>query len=151
MSRLSTPRNDGTADLANPHSTYGPQAPTAFCNGPTCAKVQGDWIVGVIAYMASKGLQSVEADRQSEEAWRQTVLDMANASLMPTTKSVRHDRILSPIGPRGSVTDFWKWYMGDNIPGKPREPLLWLGGVPAYYKVLNDTADSGYSGFTFRG
>jgi hypothetical protein len=38
--------------------------------------------------------------------------------------------------------------MGDNIPGKPREPLIYLGGVPNYYKTITDVADEGYKGFT---
>lgn len=38
--------------------------------------------------------------------------------------------------------------MSDNIPGKPREPMLYLGGVPTYYKTLNEVADNGYTGFT---
>ena len=37
--------------------------------------------------------------------------------------------------------------MGDNIPGKRREPLLYLGGVPTYYKSIHECADNGYSGF----
>lgn len=37
--------------------------------------------------------------------------------------------------------------MGDNIPGKPREPLLYLAGVPTYYKTLGETAKNGYTGF----
>ena len=37
--------------------------------------------------------------------------------------------------------------MGDNIPGKPRECLLYLGGVPNYYKSLQDSAAEGYTGF----
>lgn len=68
--------------------TYGPQAPTALCNGPTCAQVQGDWIAGVMEYMKAKGLQSIEAERQSEVKWRETVAAIANSSLLPTTKSV---------------------------------------------------------------
>ena len=39
--------------------------------------------------------------------------------------------------------------MGDNIPGKPREPLLYLGGVPNYYAALNEAAADGYLGFHF--
>lgn len=39
--------------------------------------------------------------------------------------------------------------MGDNIPGKLREPLLYLGGVTNYYKTLSGTASNGYSGFSF--
>jgi hypothetical protein len=38
--------------------------------------------------------------------------------------------------------------MGSNIPGKPREPLIYLGGVPAYYEAINEVAKDGYAGFT---
>lgn len=37
--------------------------------------------------------------------------------------------------------------MGDNIPGKVREPLIYLGGVPSYYKAINECAAAGYAGF----
>jgi hypothetical protein len=37
--------------------------------------------------------------------------------------------------------------MGTNIPGKVREPLIWLGGVPEYYKMIGKSAEEGYSGF----
>jgi len=37
--------------------------------------------------------------------------------------------------------------MGDNIPGKVREPLIYLGGVPTYCKTIGDCAKDGYSGF----
>lgn len=40
-----------------------------------------------------------------------------------------------------------QWYMGDNIPGKPREPYIYMGGVPKYYKALNDSAKNNYAGF----
>lgn len=116
------------AGLPNMFFTYGPQSPTAFCNGPTCAQMQGDWIAGVMDRMRENSEKKVVADKKSQDKWRQTVLRLANATLMPGTKS---------------------WYMGDNIPGKPREPLLYLGGVPNYYKTLNDVASNGYPGFMF--
>ncbi len=37
--------------------------------------------------------------------------------------------------------------MGDNIPGKTREPLIYLGGVPNYYKTINEVAQKDYTGF----
>ena len=37
--------------------------------------------------------------------------------------------------------------MGTNIPGKTREPRIYLGGVPAYYKTINKAADNEYTGF----
>ncbi|KAK8072654.1 hypothetical protein PG996_006002 [Apiospora saccharicola] len=106
--------------------SYGPQAPSPFCNGPTCAQLQGDWILNLMNHMRERGLEKVEAERRSEKKWRNLVVKIANATLLPETRS---------------------WYMGDNIPGKPREPLLYLGGVPTYYKTLGETAKNGYTGF----
>ena len=40
--------------------------------------------------------------------------------------------------------------VGDNIPGKPRECLLYLGGVPTYYKTIHECASNGYQGFELR-
>lgn len=40
-----------------------------------------------------------------------------------------------------------KWYMGDNIPGKRREPYIYLGGVPNYHQAINDSAKNNYAGF----
>jgi hypothetical protein len=37
--------------------------------------------------------------------------------------------------------------MGTNIPGKPREPLNYAGGVPLYIKTINDVLKNGYEGF----
>lgn len=64
--------------------TYGPQAPTAFCNGPTCAELQGNWILGAMNYMREKSLSKIDASVESEKGWKQIVLDLANASLLPT-------------------------------------------------------------------
>lgn len=43
-----------------------------------------------------------------------------------------------------------QWYMGSNIPGKPKEPYIYIGGVPSYYKTLSDRADNGFAGFKFK-
>ncbi|KAK2785578.1 hypothetical protein FQN52_008357 [Onygenales sp. PD_12] len=106
--------------------TYGPQAPTALCNGPTCAELQGDWIVDCMNYMREKNLATINATSEAELAWKQDVHNFAYASLLPTTKS---------------------WYMGDNIPGKPRESLNYLGGLPTYWKSCQNSAKNGYEGF----
>ncbi|KAJ4301117.1 hypothetical protein N0V90_003207 [Kalmusia sp. IMI 367209] len=109
---------------------YGPQAPTVFCNGPTCAELQGNWVVDTINYCCNHGFSKIEASEASEVKWKETVVRFVDASLLPTTKS---------------------WYMGDNIPGKPREPLVYLGGVPNYYATLNAVKENGYEGFKFDG
>lgn len=88
--------------------------------------MQGEWIVSALQHMREKGLKKMVATSASEEAWADDVWAIANMSLLPSTKS---------------------WYMGDNIPGKRREPLVYLGGVPTYYKTINACAASGYEGF----
>ncbi|KAF9728339.1 hypothetical protein PMIN04_007724 [Paraphaeosphaeria minitans] len=106
--------------------TYGPQGPTALCNGPTCAQLQGDWILNAINYMKERDLKKIECTKKSEDDYKELIWKLANASLLPTVDS---------------------WYMGTNIPNKPREPLIYLGGVPTYYKALTDAAANGYEGF----
>jgi hypothetical protein len=69
--------------------TYGPQAPTALCNGPSCAELQGEWIVTLLEYMKEKELRSVDATPESAKAWAEGISTIANMSLLPTTKSVR--------------------------------------------------------------
>lgn len=126
--------------------TYGPQAPTPLCNGPTCAELQGEWIVKMMNFMREKGLESINAQEEAEANWAESVTTLANASLLPTAKSVSYTEAkrLTPIP---TVLTFSQWYMGDNIPGKVREPLIYLGGVPTYYKSLEDSAKEGYAHF----
>lgn len=76
--------------------------------------------------MRESGTRTANATAASEKIWTEGIWTIANQSLLPETKS---------------------WYMGDNIPGKTREPLIYLGGVPAYYKAIGDCATHGYDGF----
>lgn len=68
--------------------SYGAQGPTPLCNGPTCAELQGNWIIDVVQYVESQGLKKIEAQAESEKKWRELVISIANTTLLPTTKSV---------------------------------------------------------------
>jgi cation diffusion facilitator CzcD-associated flavoprotein CzcO len=70
--------------------TYGPQAPTAFCNGPTCAELQGEWIVQMMCDMQRTSKRSIEARPDVQEQWAKDIWTLANASLLPKTKSVSY-------------------------------------------------------------
>ncbi|MDP1818486.1 MAG: NAD(P)/FAD-dependent oxidoreductase [Acidimicrobiales bacterium] len=109
---------------------YGPQSPSGFCNGPTCAEVQGDWVVELLAHLRAHGITRIEARPEAEEAWRDQVNAIASFTLFPRAES---------------------WYMGANIPGKPREMLNWPGGLQLYAAACRSAADAGYSGFTLDG
>src|SRR5882757_1170442 len=105
---------------------YGPQSPNAFCNGPTCAEVQGDWVARLLDHLRQRNLTRIEATVAAEEAWRAQVLELADATLFPRADS---------------------WYLGANIPGKPREMLSFTGGLPAYLEKCRESAELGYEGF----
>ena len=105
---------------------YGAQGPTAFSNGPSCVEVQGDWIFDTIRKMEETGIRSVEATKEAEEDWKRKVDQLSDETLFPGTNS---------------------WYMGANIPGKPREQLNYTGGLPKYEKELRASLGDGLRGF----
>lgn len=106
---------------------YGPQSPSGFCNGPTCAELQGDWVVDLLTGLRDRGVTRVEAEAAAEEAWREQVVMLSSTTLFPRADS---------------------WYMGANIPGKTREMLNWPGGLQLYLAACQASADDGYAGFT---
>lgn len=105
---------------------YGPQSPSGFCNGPTCAEVQGDWVVDLITHLHDGDITRFEARPDAEQEWRDQVLAIAEMTLFPKADS---------------------WYMGANIPGKRREMLNWPGGLQLYRLACQAAADDGYRGF----
>ncbi|KAF2486985.1 hypothetical protein BDY17DRAFT_288105 [Neohortaea acidophila] len=109
----------------NMFMVYGPQAPTSLTNGPPFLELQGDWILSVIEQQIKDGLATVEANKEAEEAWREHCLDLASKTLLIKTNS---------------------WYMGANVPGKKREFLVYLGGIPMWHKACVDALD-GWKGF----
>ena len=106
-----------TNGFPNLFFTTGPQGPSAFCNGITCAELQGDWITKCLIYLRSKSFQQIEVTQLSEENWKNYLIDASKDLLMLQSKS---------------------WYMGANIPGKTNELLVYPLGLPAYKeKALN--------------
>lgn len=115
-----------TAGFPNLLFLYGPQAPTAFGIGPRVAEIQGEWVAGLLETMKREHYTKIEASRASEEKWRKITNDVTAKTLLVKGKS---------------------WYMGDNIPGKPREALNYMGGLSAYEDSIKACAAEGYEGF----
>ena len=65
----------------------------------------------MIEKMRTEGVQSIEATQEAEQEWRREVIELGDKTLLPETDS---------------------WYMGANIPGKPREHLNYTGVFPMY-------------------
>ncbi|KAJ3844988.1 cyclohexanone monooxygenase [Lentinula raphanica] len=115
------------ADFPNMFFVYGPQAPTAFSNGPTCIEIQGNWIVNCIKHMMDNDLACINAREEAEQEWRKKVLYLGSLLLINKAET--------------------SWYYGSNIPGKVIEPYMFMGGVQNYDKIITEVASQGYVGF----
>jgi cyclohexanone monooxygenase len=82
----------------------------------------------MLCHIRENDYARVEADEHAEESWRNQVLELAAGTLFPKADS---------------------WYMGANVPGKPKEMLMYPGGLPAYLEAFRNCADDGYRGFNF--
>jgi len=76
--------------------------------------------------MRSNNLHTVNPTREAEVSYREHVND---------------------IGGKGLFKEARSWYYGDNIPGKPREALNYMAGLPAYRDVIWGSVEKGYEGF----
>ncbi len=95
----------------------------AFCNVPTCVQQQVDWISEAIAYTREQGKRAMEPLQEAEARWGAHHDELANATLVPKTKS---------------------WYMGTNIDGKAQRLLAYVGGANTYRQICDKVAAEGY-------
>jgi cyclohexanone monooxygenase len=104
----------------------GPGSPSAFFAPIQLAQYQADWIERALDALAARDLDCIEPTEEAEAEWVAHADAVAAHTLLPSTKS---------------------WYMGDNIPGKPRRILIYLGGFPAYRDACENGAANGYQKF----
>src|SRR3984957_10263876 len=104
----------------------GPGSPSVLSNMIVSIEQHVDWISEAIAFMRERGLETMEASREAEESWVAHVNEVAHTTLYPQANS---------------------WYMGANIPGKPRIFMPYIGGVGVYRRICNDVVARGYEGF----
>lgn len=116
-------------EMPNLFMVYSPQAPTSFANGPPIIEIQVDWVAAALEKMRREGIVTIEPAVGSAERWLKEVNRLTDLTLLPTVDS---------------------WYMGANIPGKPRGLLLYLGGVDVYKNTCAEALKS-WQGFTVAG
>ncbi len=115
-----------TAGFPNLLFIYGPQSPSGFCNGPTCAEIQGEMIVETLDHLIGNGGKRIESTPEADQAWSDHVAELVAPTLFGKAKS---------------------WYMGANIPGKPVQSLNYPGGLPLYREKFAQARASGFAGF----
>ena len=115
-----------SAGFPNLFVITGPGSPSVLSNMIVSIEQHVDWIADCVGYMRDHGFAAMEAEREAEDKWVAHVNEVAARTLYPQANS---------------------WYMGANIPGKPRIFMPYIGGVGAYRQICNDVAAKGYEGF----
>jgi len=106
----------------------GPGSPSVLCNMPVAIEQHVEWITDCIAHMRTNGLKRIEPRDEAVDSWVAQVNTAANATLLPQAKH--------------------SWYLGANVPGKPRVFMPYAGGMAHYRKICADVAARDYEGFT---
>ncbi len=114
------------AEFPNLFLVTGPGSPAVISNMVMSIEQHVDWIADCLAYMRANGLDRIEPSAEAEQAWVAHVNDVAEATLFPVANS---------------------WYVGANVPGKPRVFLCYVAGLPVYRTICDDVAAEGYRGF----
>jgi len=111
----------------NLFSVTGPGSPSVLCNMPVAIEQHAEWITDCISHMRQHGLERIEATPEAMGKWLEQVNTAANATLLPLATS--------------------SWYLGANVPGKPRVFMPYAGGMARYRQICNDIAANSYEGF----
>ena len=120
----------GVAGFPNLFTITGPGSPSVLCNMPVAIEQHVEWVTNCIAYMRKRGYERIEPSAESADRWVDHVNEAANATLLPQAKH--------------------SWYLGANVPGKPRVFMPYAGGMARYRKICNEVAAKGYEGFELR-
>lgn len=119
----------GVADFPNMFIVVGPGSPSLLSNVLVSTEEQLDWLAELTIKMQREHLVEFEATHVAEQAWVAHVNERAKETLYPTADS---------------------FYVGAEIPGKPRVFMPYSGGVRHYRRLLQQCAAEGYSGFELR-
>ena len=104
----------------------GPSSPSVLSNMLVSIEQHVDWVSDCIGWMNENGKTAIEPSDAAERDWAEHTAHLAGMTLFPQADS---------------------WYMGANVPGKPRMFLAYVGGVGAYRLICDQIAATGYHGF----
>jgi cyclohexanone monooxygenase len=116
-----------TAGFPNMFMVSGPGSPSVLTNMIMSIEQHVEWITDCMRHMAAHNKSVIETTDQSQTEWVAFVNAVADMTLYPSCNS---------------------WYLGANVPGKPRVfmPLI---GFPTYVDKCNDVVKNDYKGFVF--
>jgi len=114
------------AGFPNMFTITGPGSPSVLSNMMTAIEQHVEWVSDCIGHLRDRQLGRIEADRAAEDRWVDHVRETGDETLYVEANS---------------------WYVGANIPGKPRVFLPYVGGVGEYRRICDRVAANDYEGF----
>ena len=108
----------------------GPGSPSVLASMIQASEQHVDWICDCIAHMSDVGAHSIEPLQNYEDDWVEHVNEVSKVSLRSTCSS---------------------WYVGANVPGRPRVFMPYIGGFPIYVNKCNEVMTRGFEGFALHG
>ena len=114
------------AGFPNLFIVTGPGSPSVLCNMAVAIEQHVDWIADCIAWLGVRQVGAIEATEAAQDEWVAHVNEVAETTVYPLANS---------------------WYLGANVPGKPRVFMPYIGGFPVYRDKCNEVAAAGYQGF----
>ena len=108
----------------------GPGSPSVLASMIQAIEQHVDWMADCMGHMRDIGAQTIEPVLENEDAWVEHVNEVSTVSLRSTCSS---------------------WYVGANIPGRPRVFMPYIGGFPVYVQKCNEVMSGGFKGFVLEG
>jgi len=119
-----------TAGFPNLFMMTGPGSPSVLANMITGVEQHAEYINEMLQAMRRASLTEVQPLADAEDEWVGVVNMRSQATLYPQCNS---------------------WYLGANVPGKPRVFMPYIAGMPAYRRKCEAVAAAGYTGFALDG
>ena len=114
------------AGFPNLFTITGPGSPSVLCNMPVPIEQHVEWIADCIGHMRANGMAEIEPAPEAVERWVAHVNEVAAETLLPQASS--------------------SWYLGANVPGKPRVFMPYAGGMARYRGICEEVVANGYEG-----
>jgi cyclohexanone monooxygenase len=115
-----------TVGFPNLFMITGPGSPSVLASMIQAIEQHVDWLADLVGHMRDIGASAIEPLLAEEDAWVEHVNDVSKVSLRSTCSS---------------------WYVGANIPGRPRVFMPYIGGFPVYVQKCNEVMSGGFDGF----
>ena len=117
------------AGFPNLFTITGPSSPGVLANVIFAIDQHVNWIADCLDHMRRAAATEIDTTAAAQEEWQAHAIETYSNALR--------------------INDEHNWYLGTNVPGKPRAVLIYQGGLALYREICDEIAADNYRGFTF--